>query len=46
MSLKKVDLYLPKGKDHEDKLRNLEKRLVLEQRDQVVQQRNENKAKD
>ena len=35
MQLGKIDFYLPKGKDHDDKLRRLEKKLINEQRDEI-----------
>ena len=46
MQLNKIDLYLPKGKDHDDKLRRMEKRLIGEQRQSVIECRNENKSED
>lgn len=46
MDLTKVDMYLPKGRDHEDKLRALEAKLVGEQRQQVASYRNENRAEE
>lgn len=44
--LGKVDLYLPKGKDHEEKLKRMEKGLIHEQREIVHQIKNENKAEE
>lgn len=46
MHLGKIDFYLPKGKDHDDKLRKLERKLVQQQRDEIQQYRTENKTED
>ena len=46
MQLGKIDFYLPKGKDHDDKLRRLEKKLINEQRDEIQKCKLENKNED
>ena len=46
MELAKVDFYLPKGKDHEAKLRQVEQKLVKESRDETQKYKTEVKNED